>query len=215
MVQKETPTRRVPEEKAASIEEVQAAIEALTAAESTGLLNFARRRIATMGRASKGRDAKELLQEALLSALKEDGRHWNKEKVRFVIFLFGTIRSISYNWCRAFDPNEAYSVSELIQENEEGVVTNPLLDTPSLDPDPEERAMMKEEAEYRTQQVSRIKELIAPRPLASLIIEAQLEWMTGPEIQESLGISKKEYETEMKWVYRTVRDDAKKRGDHA
>jgi DNA-directed RNA polymerase specialized sigma24 family protein len=214
MAQKKTPTRRVPEEKAASIDEVLAAIEALTPAESTRLLKFAQRRIAAMGRKSKGRSGHGLLQEAITSVL-EDGRRWNKETVSFVGFLFGAIRSISYNWCRAFDPDEAYLECELSEENEDGVVMNPLLHASSPNPDPEGSVILKEEAEHRINRVQRIKELIASRTVASLIIEAQLEGMGGPEIREGLGISQKEYETEMKWVYRTVRADAVKRGNHA
>lgn len=207
MAQKGTPTRRVPEEKAASAEEVQAAVEALSPTETNRLLRFAQRRVAVIGRAGKGRDARELLHEAIVSVLSDD-RRWNKEKITFVGFLYGAIKSISYNWCSTFDPDQACSASELIRGNADGTQTAPLVNVPSENPDPEQTAIINQESERSKKQISRIKELIASRPLARDIIDGRLEEMSRTEIQGALGISNREYETEIKWAYRTIRDDA-------
>lgn len=186
---------------------------ALSVADNLKLLRFAQRRVAAIGRASMGRDERVLLQEAVTSAL-AGNRRWNKSTVNFIGFLFGAIRSISSNWCKSFDPNEARLASELIEESEEGLLVNPLLSAPAEIPNPEQNAIIQEQEDLRMQQVARIKELVEQRPLASLIIDGQLEGMNGTQIQEALGISKKEYETEMKWIYRTVRSDKAKGGSH-
>lgn len=213
MKRQETPTRNSQGEDFATSKEVEAAIVSLSVADNLRLLRFAQRRIATIGRASMGRDEKVLLQEAVTSAL-AGNRRWNKGAVDFLGFLFGAIRSISSNWCKNLDPNEAYLASELVEESDEGSLLNPLLSFPANTPDPEQSVILKEKEDLRMQQVARIKDLVERRPLASLIIEGQLEGLNGPQIQEMLGVSKKEYETEMKWIYRTVRDDAAKGGSH-
>jgi hypothetical protein len=57
--------------------------------------------------------------------------------------------------------------------------------------------------------VEHIEKLVSGsgRALASLIIDGWREGLSGPEIREALGISQKEFETELKWLRRTARAD--------
>src|ERR1043165_7035542 len=99
-------SRRVPEESAATREEVVAAVEALTHHEYLRLEQDARWRIRGRGRAARGRDWEELLREAI-SATYEGNRRWNKELVDFSRHLIGVMRSTSSHWREQFDPDEA------------------------------------------------------------------------------------------------------------
>lgn len=84
---------------------------------------------------------------------------------------------------------------------------NPLLEAESPLPDPERSLAAKEE-------LSQIEKLVADRPLAALIVGGMCEELSGSEIKQMLGISQTEYETEMKWLRRNVRDKARKAEPH-
>src|SRR5437763_7081265 len=119
MKQSDKTSRRVPEERAATREEVVAAVEALTRHEYLRLEQYARWRIRGIGRAARGRDWEELLREAI-SATYEGSRHWNKESVDFPGHLIGVMRSISSHWRDQFNPDEAFLESEVIRVTPEG-----------------------------------------------------------------------------------------------
>lgn len=197
-------SRRVPEEKAASIEEVETAIDSLTKRELWRLEQYAKRRIRGIGRSSLGRNYEDLLQQAVTDTL-SGSRRWNKEAVDFTRHLVGAMRSISSHWRERFDPDEAYSESEAVLVSHVGRASNPMLDVAS--PIPDGRRVTEAKAA-----VERIERLVSGHPLASLIIDGLREGLTGPEIQKTLEISQKEYETAMKWLRRTVRADANKEG---
>lgn len=189
--------------KYASPTEVEAAIDSLTPAELNRLKVFARWRIRGLGRKARGRSPHGLLQEALTSALEEDGRKWNPSKVGFCDFLLGAMRSISSNWGAKFDRDEqqqaAGADAKLQEVSLEYLKEDALpLSIHSTFPDPEHILLAKEEVEA----VERIVEL---RERAALIVEAMKSEMSGPEIQEWLGITRTEYETEMKWIRYNVR----------
>jgi hypothetical protein len=94
-MKKEKASRRIPEEKAATLDEVRAAIENLMPEQLLRLKKYARQRIRGLGRASMGRDHKDLLQEAITATLDPDRRRWNKGAVDFVGHLIGAMRSIA------------------------------------------------------------------------------------------------------------------------
>ena len=73
------------------------AIQSLSDADNLRLEKFARFRIRGLGRASAGRDWRDLLGEALAATLDPNHRRWNKS-VTFVQHLLGAMRSISTAW---------------------------------------------------------------------------------------------------------------------
>ena len=81
---------KITTEKAATREEIDAAIAALTDTELVRLQRFASARIARIGAAADGRDYGELVSESYRRVL--GSRSWNKD-VAFVNHMFGTIRS--------------------------------------------------------------------------------------------------------------------------
>jgi hypothetical protein len=70
------------------------------------------------------------------------------------------------------------------------------LTTSSLDGRRQQKA--KQDLEF-------IEKLVEKRELAALIVLAWQDQMNGTEIQEEFNLTKQQYETEVKWIYRTVR----------
>src|SRR5918911_1754209 len=193
----ENTSRRIPEDKAASHDEINAAIDALTDQETGRLLQYARWRVTGLGRKSRGQNHEDLLQEAVTATL-DDRRRWNKESVSFFNHLIGAMRSISNHWGERFDPSEAYLASEVINISPTGEETDPMLEVVTPAPDMADETVARDE-------VTLIEKLVAERPLAWLIMDGLVDRMTGPEIRQALEISQTEYETELKWLRRTVR----------
>jgi hypothetical protein len=201
-------SRRIPEEQAASLEEIEIAISDLTENQLRRLMAFARRRIERLGRASLGRSGEDLLQEAMNSICigansATEGRRWNKDTVDFFGFLIGAIRSVSSHWLEQFDDDEAWLETDVISRNPDGGEHNPMLNVTSPANDGRRATWAKHYVEH-------IEKIISERPLAALILEGMKDRMTGPEIREALDLSQKDYETEMKWIRRTVRADARR-----
>ena len=189
--------RRIPEEKAATPDEVRTAIADLTTPNLLRLKKFASFRIRGLGRKACGRDGNDLRQEAVVDTL-SGNRHWNKEAVDFVGHLLGAMRSISTHWGEQFDPDEARLESEVTRIAPQGKIRNPIDGIASATIAGERIISAKEEIEE-------IERIFAEDAVVSLIIEGLREGMTGPEIQDALGISQKEYDAAMKRMRRKVR----------
>lgn len=189
------PSRRIPEEQAATPEEIREAIDVLRPAELLRLKKFAYFRVLGLGRASKGRNHEDLLEEAVTATL-TGSRGWNKS-VSFVQHLLGAIRSIASHWGEEFDPGEALLEAEVTSTTPEGEEYSPLLNAPSTSPDGERVLVAKQEVEA-------IERLFAEDPQVLEIIGGLRAEMTGPEIQEALSLSKTEYETARRRMRRGI-----------
>jgi DNA-directed RNA polymerase specialized sigma24 family protein len=191
--------RRVPEEKAASPEEVIGAVEALTTPQLLRLKKFACYRVQGLGRAAMGRDDQDLFNDSIAKTLKGD-RSWNKD-VSFDVHLFGVMRSISSHWKEQFEPDEALLESDLQKSSATGQLYNPIARVASTVPDPEESLVAKGE-------IDRIVALFADDLHVSLIIEGLREGNSGKEIREKLGISERDYESALKRMRKKIRQGA-------
>ena len=110
--------------------EVDRAIKGLTSSELLQLQLFAKFRIRGLGRAARGRDWEDLLEEALCRTLigakdNQNGRHWNR-RVSFVQHLKGAILSIASLWKRQFKEESTYLLSELLSHDAEGKDYSPI-----------------------------------------------------------------------------------------
>jgi hypothetical protein len=189
------PSHKIPEETAATPAEIYQAIEALRPAELLRLKKYAQFRIRGLGRASQGRNDEDLLYEALNATL-VGNRQWNTS-VSFLAHLLGALRSISSHWKEQFDVDEALLEAEVISTTSEGKAYNPYLNARSTNPDSESILAAKQE-------VAAIEQLLADDPLALNIIGGWRAEMTGPEIQEALGLTRTEYETTVKRLRRKI-----------
>lgn len=198
-------SRRIPPEKAASVDEINEAINSLTSAQLQRLKSYARWRVKGLGRKKTGRDWEDLLHETI-AAFYSDTRRWNKEKVDFVRAMTEAMRSVSDNWRRTFDEDEPRLESEIITTSDSGEESNPMSSIAAPDLNTQRKLEAKRDVEI-------IENMLSKRETASLILMEWRDNMTGTEIQADLGISQKEYETEVKWIRRTVRAAFKEQGD--
>lgn len=196
MEQVDKTSRRIPDDKAASRDEIVAALAALTRSEHLRLERYARWRVRGLWRAAQGRDWEDLLREAV-AATYEGTRRWNKESVDFTRYLIGVMWSISSRWREKFDPDEAFLASEVVRISPEGKASNPMLSVASPVADPERELAAKEEVEW-------IESIASRNSLAWLIMDGLRNGMSGPEIRELLEVSQKDYETAFKWLRRNI-----------
>ena len=188
---------QVAEDAIATIDEIEEAINKLTTAQNIKLKNYASFKIAQLkwGRKAKGYNGEDLLFEAMTQII-EGRRGWRKNKVEFFWHLVGAIKSIaSHFWDNSDD--KIFFESELLITTESGETQSPIAKTPSL--------TNQEENLAAKQQIEEIKKLFSGDSLVLEIIDGLEERMPGPEIQEVLDISQKEYETAMKRMRRKVR----------
>ncbi len=207
MKRKDNASRRVPEKKAATEEEIEAAIEDLTDEELLRLRQYARSRINALKRRALGRDDADLLQQAITDTLSGE-RRWNKEAVDFSGHLTGAMRSIAWKWRKQFNADEPYLESEVVRTTPEGKETNPMLNatSPALD---------ARRVEAARAELEHVEKLVSVREVAALLVAGMCDKMTGHEIKEEFDISQKQLETEMRWVRRTLRADRDKGDSNA
>lgn len=181
--------------------EVTAALEALyqNPAQLLKLKRYAQLRVNVLGRAAEDRDHEDLLSQAVTRTLAGE-RIWNRAAVDIAGHLIGVMQSISSHWGEQIKARgtRTYSESEVTCVTPEGQEVNALQQIPCNRPSAE-RIL---DAQTQMQQ---IKDALRQDKLVTEIIDGLSEGMSGPEIQEALGISKTEYETAMKRLRRHAR----------
>jgi len=191
------PPRRVPDQAAATPEEIAAAIEELTPADWGRLGKFANSRIRLLGPKAECEAGEDLLQLALTSLL-EDIRRWNKAKVRFPDFLVGAMRSISSNWAKSYKPEHvAVLEADLRRENEEGRIFSPLDAVREQRPDAEQRMRDK-------QILEQVDALFKDDEQAQMVLMAWQDGCDPPAVRELWNLSQKEYNTVVRRIRRQV-----------
>lgn len=188
--------RRIPDELAATQEEIATAIEGLTDGELLRLEKYARYRIRGLGRKAGGRDHDDLLREAMTATL-AGNRRWKKQTVDFFTHLAGVMRSLSSHWREQFDPQEARLESEFAVTGERGPSASPLAMAPTDAPDPERLLDAK-------QQLAKIERFFASDPTVPRIIEGFRSGLTASEIQSLTGLSKTDYESALRRMRRGI-----------
>jgi RNA polymerase sigma factor (sigma-70 family) len=124
-------------------------------------------------------DAEDLLHAAILQVLHEDNRRkWYPNRVTFLTFFRGTIRSMAGDWFkRARHTESPDSLLSPIRHNEQT-----------------EAAIM----------IGEIRDTLRARPHAVDIFDLKSQGLTAREIEERLGITKQIYEAAVKWIDRAL-----------
>ncbi len=202
------PSSKVPAEAAASEAEIRDAIGNLSEAQLLRIRRFTQLRLGKLGRRAEGQTIEDVMHEAIRRTL-EGPRHWYRAKVPdFDHYLVGVIKSItSQRRGQRFSSDYEYPEAELIVQSPEGGEKNPLADTPTDDPNPEEISAAKEA-------LDRVLAMFEGEEhnLHLLIIDGWREGLTGPEIQEILGITQKEFETAARYIRRNAKNLFPERG---
>lgn len=186
-------SRQVPDDEAATAAEVQAELDSLSDDQCRTLERYAQSRVGGLGRGSMSSDASALLSEAIIATCEGD-RHWHKTSVDLFGHLIGVIRSKSSHLYKKSASNRTYLESDVIGEEQ---AASPLENCPSQSPNPE-ASLMTQEA------VERIERAVGERPVAWMILEARREGMNRAEIIMEFKISETEYDTNLRWLRRTV-----------
>jgi hypothetical protein len=190
-------SRRVPAEAAATPAQMTAAIEALTVADWGRLRRYGDYRILKLGPKADGQRSDDLLQTALLDLL-EDRRRWDTDKIRFVPFLCGAMRSISSNWARGYEADESPALeADLRRENEEGEQFSPVDNVPVCRPNPEEGL-------EDTQTLAAIEQLFKSDEDALKVLVAWQEGYDPPGVRELWGLSQTQYNTIVRRIRRNI-----------
>ena len=184
-------SRRVPDEEAASSNEVMAALESLSHEECLRLERYAQSRVGSLGRGSMSSDGSALLSEAIRATC-EGERSWHKTSVDFFGHVIGVIRSKSSHLHKKAASNKTYLESDVMSEG-----GSPVENSPSQSPS-QEATILANEA------VDRIEKAVGERPIAWLIMEARRDGMNRAEIIKEFQISETEYDTNLRWLRRTV-----------
>lgn len=190
----EKPSRGVPDEQAATPDELEAAIKALTPGDLLKLRQYSDWRIGKLGRRAAGRTGHDLLLAAVTST-----RRWNKSNVDFKGFLYGAIKSISSNWARPPKTSRtAILEADLIREDEDGSLFSPLDNAQDRSSSPEEQA-------NATQTLDLIEGLFKDDEKALMVLTAAREGYSPADVRELWNLSQKEYNAIMTRIRRHSR----------
>lgn len=186
----------VPEDRAATPAEIEAAINQLSDADWYRLRNSAERLEFLLQEKAMGRD---LLGEAF-ERLWSGSRKWDKTKAGLVTFLFGAMRSICNAWFRAkVTPTEQPSLaSALTVEDEEGHTSNPVDGHAAPEPSTEQLLICRETLE-------RIDEVLADDEEARMILEGFRDGRDPAGIRELWDLSQTQYDTIITRMRRKIR----------
>jgi hypothetical protein len=190
--------RKIPEERAATPEEVHAAIESLTPTDWYRLRKFAEYYIFLLADKAGDRRADDLLNEAFTRFL-ERSRKWDKSKVNFMGVLFGAIESISDSWSRKkTTPTESpVLASSLVVEDEDGGLSDPAEAFPSIEPSASQMLVYKKTLEE-------IDALFADDAEVQMVLEAFRDGYDPPGVRELWGLTQKQYNAIVVRMRRTI-----------
>lgn len=179
--------RKISEERAATPEEVRAAIEALTPTDWYRLRKFAGYYAFLLGEKAGDRRADDLLNEAFTRFL-ERTRKWDKTKVDFMGVLFGAIESISDSWSRKkTTPTESpVLASSLIVDDDDGTRSDPAEAFQST-------AVSAPQMLVYKQTLERIDALFTEDPEVQMVLEAFRDGYDPPGVRELWGLTQKQY----------------------
>ena len=193
--------RRPADEPPATIDEIAAAIQALTTGELVRIRKFAYRRYWTLGRRGAGLSPEDLIQDAMMAIL--DGRRkWPKNRVDFVKLLIGVIQSLSSHIVAgkardAFDDVVDYQAPE-----EDSDALDRMPSPAALNP--QEQLEAEELEREATVLDGKIRDHFKDDDHALMIYQGLCESMKPAEIREC-GLSEKEYDAAQKRLKRGVR----------
>jgi DNA-directed RNA polymerase specialized sigma24 family protein len=186
----------VPEDRAATPAEIEAAINQLSEADWYRLRSCAERLEFFLQEKAMGRDLLGEAFERLLSG----SRKWDKTKTGLVTFLFGAMRSICNAWFRAkATPTEQPSLaSSLTVEDAEGHTSNPVDGYTAGEPSTEQLLVFRET-------LSHIDDVLVDDQEARMILEGFRDGLEPPGIRELWGFSQTQYDTIVTRIRRKIK----------
>lgn len=200
----------------ATLDEIERAIETLDDAATERLYRAAKYRLFRIGPlAANRREPKDLIQEAFMAVV-EQRRHWYPERVEFLPFLVGVVKSTASAWAGHYDrnsnrPEYAPAESEIRKKDQEGNIRSPFDELPAAGLDPANRSLQDEVDCELKQIMDALETLFADDEPAWIVVSGLSEGMNGPEIQKAFGYTETEYRTIMRRIKRKSQKIMEKR----
>lgn len=192
-----SPPRRVPDEQAATPEEVRVTLAELSAATWIKLKKYAGWRIRGVPEPQRERrDGIELLRWAMELTL-EGQRRWHKRQ-DLVEHLKDVMSSEANHWSKRPVPDQSILACDLTRITEDGTETNPLLQAPTTEPSPEREAIAKN-------LLGQIEALFVDDSEASVVLGGLLEGLSVKEIAAALDLGERTVEANVKKIRRRAR----------
>jgi CheY-like chemotaxis protein len=178
--------------------ELVRAFRALTVADRLRLQKFAKLRVRGLGWAAGGRDWQDLWQEAVWRTLlgatdNNKGRHWNRDKVDFVMHFAQAMRSIANSWKRQLSAE----VVPLERCDSEGNQYSLLDNVASGDVRADDRLIEIEEED-------RIRGIFRDDADASRVLQGLMDGLKKNEILLRYGLDEKRYAAAIRRVLRLL-----------
>jgi hypothetical protein len=185
-------------------EEVRQAIGSLTEAESVKLHRLSEGAAYRLRRRVFGVDGKEIWNEVVRRVLGGQ-RHWKPQKIDFVGFLAGIIKSIESEWReQAKHPETPVLEADLPETNSDGdSMPNAVQQAADPRPNPEQQ-LIESAALTQEQLFQQIEELFSEDSLAALIFSEWQRGTKGPEIMKALDLCRQEYDTAVRRMDRAI-----------
>lgn len=131
-------------------------------------------------------DAEDVVHDAIIRILDSDGRAWPMDRVDFVSFLIGVIKSMTSNEVKTQVKHRPLRV-----KGEEASTELEHAPTATLPPDLQ--LQQHQEARRRDWLYDKFEEMLDHDPLADELYRLKCQRIDGPEIQRKLNITETEY----------------------
>jgi hypothetical protein len=185
-------------------EEVRQAIGSLTVAELVKLQRLAGGAAYRLRRCVPGLDGKDVLNESVLRVL--DGRRkWQPQRVDFVGLLAGIIKSIESEWRdRAKRPETPVLETDLPDIGPDGDPMPNAIQQAADSRQSAEQQFIESDALSQEELFEQIEQLLSDDSLAALIFSERRRGTKGPEIMKALDLTRKDYDTAVRRMDRTI-----------
>ena len=184
------------EQRPATKEEIEEAIQALTPAQLIRLEKIAWLMHRTLGSRGAGRNECDLLSDSIIAVL-EGRRKWVKDNCDFMTFIKGAMRSLASH-IRDRKATDAFDEIAWNPDSAQDSAEDSIAQIPTKAPDPERRL---HDRDFDRQ----VREQFKDDAVGFLVYEAFLEKRTPSDIRSCLGITEHEYHAAAKRLRRAVR----------
>ena len=179
----------------ATEEEIIEAMENMSVADRIKIVKYARFRVVVLTKYAKGRTHEDLIQEAVARILAQD-RIWYREKADFLRFVLWVIKSISNHWTQEKDSD----VESISWEASKSLIESNVFETAAVPQTTDQLSRI-----IHSETMESFYKKIEGDDEATLVFDELKNGNKGPDIQESLGLNAKEYDTIRKRLFRKLR----------
>jgi len=195
----------------ATVEEIRGAYVALTPAELLKLEKYSMwktRGLERMGGPEFSADS--LFGEAMMRTL-DGSKNWYKSKVSFFVFFHGAMKNIAGHWHTHLKSRNASFEAQNKRLNYRDGEPDPMDVLPAGGRSAEDVLIDAEDAAYASDFIAQIKTKFSDDQLALDVLDGWSAGMTPKEIQDILGIQRRDFETVQRRLTRAI-DETRDRG---